>query len=213
MSGIMAESILRWHLNGCLRAPMLCSPGEEKDLLTGYLLTSQNVKDPRSIRVSADPDGAWQVSAAADECPPQGLEQRLARIAPCTSDLKTPLARLRALSDQLMALSSSAGLHTALLASDTETVIRRDIGRHNALDKAVGHMTAAGVPLSRTVYCTSGRVSIEILSKAVAAGIPVLCTRKQVGDLALQYAEKWNAAIVQIGEEPRVFGASWRVEE
>lgn len=212
MDGVMRESILPWDLNGKRQTPLLCSPGEEEALFTGMLLTSQTVRNAASIRVEKGAEGVWHVCADLAPDPPKGLEERVGRIVPCASSLRAPMQRIEELSEQLMALSRDGGQHSGLLAVGDTVVISRDIGRHNALDKVIGHIVAAGLPLSEAIYCTSGRVSIEILSKAASVGIPILCTCKQVGDLALRHAEAWDVAIVQRGRKAQVFGAAWRVE-
>lgn len=212
MDGMMQEYILRWALNGVEQASMLCSPGEEEELLTGYLLTGMTVPGPASIRGIERVGEVWQVSADVSAAARTDLCRRLALIRPCEAPLPCAAEEVLRLSEALMATDKRSGQHAALIAVRGDIAVSRDIGRHNALDKAIGRAARAGWPLSQAVFCTSGRLSIEILAKAAAAGIPVVCTRKQVGDLADRYAAAWNIAVVQAGKAVRFFGAKRFVE-
>ncbi len=72
----------------------------------------------------------------------------------------------------------TGGLHaTGLFTAEGElTLVREDVGRHNALDKVIGNrMLAGATPLSGAVALVSGRASFELVQKAAVAGIPVLC--------------------------------------
>src|SRR6266566_5055599 len=87
-----------------------------------------------------------------------------------------------ALPDRLRASQATfertGGLHAAgLFTPDGELLeIREDVGRHNALDKVIGSQVLAGaLPLNDRVLMVSGRVSFEIVQKAAAAGIPIVC--------------------------------------
>ena len=66
-----------------------------------------------------------------------------------------------------------------------------DIGRHNALDKAVGCALLADVPLQECVLYTSGRVPLDMVRKAIRAGVPVLISKSmptvQSAELAAEY--------------------------
>ena len=88
---------------------------------------------------------------------------------------------LAALPERLTAaqagFAATGGLHaTGLFDAAGELLLaREDVGRHNAMDKVIGHALAAGlVPLHGHLLCVSGRLSFELVQKAAVAGAPVL---------------------------------------
>lgn len=208
MDGIMQETILNWELNGKTQSSLLCSPGDERALLTGHLLTGMTAPSPAAIREIRLEENRWKVLADPVLSVPIALDERLSRLPVRPVCCPLALTEILDLSETLTAVDNSAGQHAALLRTEQETILCQDIGRHNALDKAVGKAVLAGRDLQRAVYCTSGRVSAEILCKAAAAGIPVVCTRKQVGDLAVQAARRLGVTIVQARKPLHIYGNS-----
>ena len=71
-----------------------------------------------------------------------------------------------------------------------------DIGRHNALDKAVGSMLLAGVPLSECVLYTSGRVPMDMVRKAIRAGVPTLVSKTMPTVQSLELAAEYGLQLL-----------------
>ena len=111
------------------------------------------------------------------------------------SDLRVPIERLHqlgpAMSGAQATFEKTGGLHAAGLfdAEGRLVVLREDIGRHNAVDKVIGHMLLRRqTPLDRHILAVSGRASFEIVQKALAARIPVLAAVSAPSSLAVQTA-------------------------
>jgi FdhD protein len=64
-----------------------------------------------------------------------------------------------------------------------------DIGRHNALDRLVGHALIHGIGLGQAYVVTSGRISSEMVRKCLVAGIPLIASRGATTTLAVTLAE------------------------
>jgi FdhD protein len=75
-------------------------------------------------------------------------------------------------------------------------VAREDIGRHNAVDKVVGHALLNDIDLAETFLLVSGRVSFEIMQKALAARIPAVAAISAPSSLAVEFAKKSGQSLV-----------------
>ena len=87
---------------------------------------------------------------------------------------------------------ATRAVHSCFVLHKGEIVFAcEDLGRHNALDKAVGCAVLAGLPLAECVLYTSGRVPLDMVRKAIRAGVPVLVSKSmptvQSAELAAEY--------------------------
>lgn len=91
----------------------------------------------------------------------------------------------------------TGGVHSSAICSRQELLFfREDIGRHNTVDKLAGRCFIEGIDTEDKLLLTTGRLSSEIVIKAVRLGIPVIASRSAPTDLAVQYAQDLGICLV-----------------
>lgn len=190
--------------NGISHAVMLATPLDLEDFALGFGLTEgllerpdelygvEVVDDPAGLRVEMDVSSACFARlkdkrrsmagrTGCGLCGTESLEQvepPLRELAPGAPPLSPPAiaAALREMpSHQALQQRTGATHAAAWCALDGRVVlVREDVGRHNALDKLVGAMVDAGIDARDGFCCITSRASVEMVRKAVAAGITAL---------------------------------------
>ena len=215
------------YSEGLIRAPQELAgfaPGSDPDGLP-----SDNVLD---VRAAPDVDlprrvqeegytRQFAVNASCGVCGKNSVAAACAALPPLPDGaLRVEPAVLCALPDRLRAgqqvFEHTGGLHAAGLfdVSGALLALREDVGRHNAVDKLVGRALMGGaLPLSGQVLLVSGRLSFEIVLKALAAGIPLVAAVSAPSSLAVDLAQASNITLVGFlrGSSFNVYTYPWRV--
>ena len=230
---VIVEHTVELVLNGRVLVRTSCLPDRLEDLALGFLCTEGLIADPEAItECNVAPDGG-RVEIRADVDPDRlvlfrervtissgcgsGASAAAEALAPVASDARfSPedlLARMKDLSQASVLFRETGGVHAASLTdSRTLLVFAEDIGRHNAVDKAIGGALRQGVDLGSAALLTTGRASSDIVAKAVRAGLPAVVSRGAVTSRAIELARSADAAVVGFarGRRLNVYTAAWR---
>lgn len=142
-------------------------------------------------------------SSSCGVCGKATLDAVAQAFPPVASDARFDPAMLAKLPERLRAeqpvFAATGGLHGCALfdPSGKISLVREDVGRHNALDKVLGRALLDGqLPLARCGLLLSGRVSFELVQKALAAGIPLVAGIGAPSSLAIECAERGGQTLV-----------------
>jgi FdhD protein len=142
-------------------------------------------------------------SSSCGVCGKATIEAAMQQFPPIHESPKLEAKILLGLPDKLAAAQETfqrtGGLHACALFDSRGDLLllREDVGRHNALDKLVGHQLLANrLPLGDCVLLLSGRVSVEMSQKALAAGIAIIAAISAPTSLAIEFARANNQTLI-----------------
>jgi FdhD protein len=218
---LIREIALEIMVNGETIALLMATPIDQKLLAIGYLMSEgilSHVDDIASMAL--ENDGMRVVMEAkidrerAEKLNSEGIissgcgRGRSANITPETIEAKV-IRSDYSLSASLLSkemgqfytecpLYEATGcVHTAKLYIDETTAfIAEDIAQHNTIDKAVGKALLAGADITKAFLMVSGRLSSEMVAKAVMHQIPVIASRTASTCLGLQIADKFGLTLI-----------------
>jgi FdhD protein len=205
------------------------TPGHDEELATGFLFTEGIIRSQTDIE-SIEPWGArgmvrvdlrsgiavdtrrmerhFYTSSSCGVCGKAGIDRIRVPVRGAVREAVVRRDVLERLPGRLRSwqgiFESTGGLHaTALFACDGEPiVVREDVGRHNAMDKAIG-FALANAARESAVAVVSGRASFELVQKAAVAGIPVLAAVGAPSSLAVELAEECEVTLIGFLRESR----------
>jgi len=218
---VAVEEPLEIRVDGAALAVTMRTPGEDEELAAGFLAGEGLIGGPGEVASAGlTPDFAANVievrtrgglrrDPAAEErrfyltsscgvCGKGALEfvRQEAPESKATPGALAPETVLaappRARAEQV-GFARTGGLHATALfeAGGDLLVVREDVGRHNAMDKALGAMLLAGrYPLPGVFACLSGRASFELVQKASLAGLAGLVAVGAPSSLAVDLARE-----------------------
>ena len=175
-----------FHGNRCLHS-FVCSPASLGELCVGWLVSEGyggSSVEVDSQGYTARVQGALQVPALLEK-PDQPYR------------IKTSINRMLALFEEASdKYERSHGIHACVIQGDGWHILRTDIGRHNAIDKALGAAVLAGYDLTGGVMFTSGRINVQTVKKAVRCGIGCLMSKAVITRQALLLAEELGLQVL-----------------
>ena len=219
------------------------TPGNDEELALGFLFTEGIIRDINQVsevKAAATGNRVLVVLHAREIPHLQGADRNFYTTSSCGVCGKSSIDAIRtlptrqypgsdvqvradllheleaALRKQQAAFEITGGLHASALfdLNGTLTMLREDVGRHNALDKVIGAALLKGqVPLGNTILLLSGRASFELIQKACMAGISIVAAVGAPSSLAVQLADESDITLIGFLRKTRlnIYSGSQRI--
>ena len=214
------ESRLNLYLNGEKTISMMCIPKDQDAHAIGFLMSENvitSIDDIEELKVSDD-GLRVDVKAKINEDSLQNLYKEKTLTSGCgggvtgtaEGELHIPFnqtafkVKPQTISDEVKIFYKESELynltgcvHKAMIyLLDGTTITAEDIGRHNAIDKTVGKCKLEGLDTTKSVLFVSGRLSSEMVTKAVMHRIPIVVSRTAPTYLGVQTAHKHGITLI-----------------
>lgn len=163
----------------------------ERELAVGYLFSQRLIQSESDIVSISNENRVMSIVTV----PP------VARATPAVPDTRfnaIDIFRLVAFFQEGALLYKDTSIsHSAALASQKEIlVMAEDVGHMNAVDKAIGQAVLSQVEIPGLILLTTGKISVPLIQKAVAIGVPVIVSRLAPTDRAYDLANQHKISIL-----------------
>jgi len=211
---IAEEATLRLLINGQQEALLSRTPGDDLNLVAGYLFCTARIREAADLAsIAFSYRGVARAEVGLD------VPTDIRRIYPSPRPVRFEADRLfefKAAFERRQNLYRDTGsTHAAALFSADGQLIAfgEDVGRHNAFDKAIGRALLEGTLGQATIAMLSSRLALELAVKAATANIPVLCGFSAATSSGIRYAEENNLTLIGRlrNESFNIYANGWRI--
>lgn len=227
---VIEEAPLTIDVEGVENFTLLCTPIDGKALAVGFLFSEGVIEsmadvkvlkecddDPRTVRVRltrkvppiGDPGRNLLIVSSCGACGSENLKDQIAALPRAGDTFKIEPGVLRSVYDNLrkrQSLFEACGAtHAAAVFDASGKIISsaEDVGRHNALDKAIGKCILDGIRTAGLGAAVTSRLSLEMVSKCARAGIELVAAVSAPTTMALDVADTCNITLCAFVRDTR----------
>ncbi len=211
---IVNEISLTLTVNGEEWVTFLCTPLHQIELAIGFLYNEKIINsieevldyrlcesgDNVDIWLSSCPEKprTWiRTSGCSGGSTSHKMQNPRVVDATRTYPVKSIYTLIDLLYEQQSLYKVSGGIHTSVLCeSDNILLTVEDIGRHNTIDKLAGLTLLRHLQIDNKILLTTGRVSSEMMQKAIRLGCEIVITRTSPSALAVQLAQESGVTLI-----------------
>jgi len=213
----ITETPVSLTLNGTVWTTFMCTPVHLEAMMIGFLFNEgviDSMDEVADVRICEHGDNV-DVWLTHDAPRPDSWTRtsgcaggvtavdsiRKPRAAAIPNAMILSPEQIRALVDLLFESQQlyreTGGVHTSAMSDGNRIILSaEDIGRHNTLDKLAGLYMMQAPETETKVLITTGRISSEMLQKAVRMGAGVLISRTSPSSLSIELAKKWGITLI-----------------
>jgi FdhD protein len=221
---VVTEEPLTIIANGTELATIICTPENQRELVVGFLFSERRIAGGSDV-LALEMDegrGVARVETKVREgvVPRQAVNRVItpgcffytayvAGVEEVKSNISVTSAQILSLIGSTVKQSAlyrdTGGVHSAALCTPERVVVfREDIGRHNAIDKIIGHCLLNHIPMTDHLLLTSGRISSAVTAKIINARIPIIASSSAPTTEGVHLAHKFGVTLVGFARGRRI---------
>ncbi|TLD85658.1 formate dehydrogenase accessory sulfurtransferase FdhD [Helicobacter sp. MIT 05-5294] len=233
---VVAEERIAFYLNGKKLLSVMSIPKEQDCHIVGFLISEGVIRDISQIRYLEVAKDGKSVSIEAEiiEQNLQNLFREKTLTSGCCvgvagnleghiiekfveSDVKIScreiFSHLRFFESPSELFDKTGCVHKAMLVLQDSTLICEDIGRHNAIDKVMGKARLQGLDTKNAILYVSGRLSLEMVIKAVMHNIPIVISKAAATFMGIKAAQETGVTLIGFarGNRANIYTHSGRI--
>ncbi|WP_104722284.1 formate dehydrogenase accessory sulfurtransferase FdhD [Helicobacter mesocricetorum] len=216
---VIKEERIAFYLNGKKLLSVMSIPNEQDFHIIGFLISEgvlKHISAIQNITIAKDGKSVWIEAKIVEENLKNLFREKTLTSGCCVGvagnleghiiekfihsaykiSIDEIFKHLQVFSHSSELFDKTGCVHKAMLVLENQILVSEDIGRHNAIDKVMGKAAMKGVDASNAVLFVSGRLSLEMVVKAVMHNIPVIVSKAAATYMGIKAAQETGVTLV-----------------